>query len=359
MPLGRYIDRRGDPAGWAAELGVSREAVEVYLDCDVIDLNIQSFIWSRTFGYDLAKRHGPGLLGARYFRQVDLPRVREARLGGAIWSITTNPWRRRTARPAVFARNAAALKQVFAAVAEEFVIARTAADYRRARAEGKHAAFLGIQGGNAVDADGEALDLLGEASIVCVTLVHLSSSRVGSTSSPARGPDRGLSDFGRSYVERLNAERIFVDLSHVSRRGFFDAVSVHDKSQPLMVSHTGVSAVTASWRNVDDEQLRAVAETGGVIGVIFHGGYLGGSYWTGGSASAIVDHLEHIVNQVGEDHAALGSDWDGAIITPRDMRTCLELPRLVQLMLARGFSAERVRKIMGGNFLRALALLRG
>ena len=104
---------------------------------------------------------------------------------------------------------------------------------------------------------------------------------------------------------------------------------------------------------------RAVADTGGVVGVIFHGGYLEGAYFGGGSASSIVDHIEHVARTVGDEFVALGSDWDGLIATPRDMPTCLELPRLVQLMLERGFSAERVQRVLGGNFLRALRLLRG
>lgn len=352
------MDHRDNPAAWAEQLGVSTEAVELYLASDVVDLNIQSFIWPRVFGYDLRKRHGGGLLGARYYGQVDLPRVREAQLSGAIWSLTTNPWRGARSRRETFARNRRMLETTFADVDGDFALARSVDQYRQARRAGKHAVFIGIQGGNALDETG-ALDLLRDGSVVCVTLVHLSNSSLGSTSFPLRRHRRaGLSKRGADYVERLNALRVFVDLAHVNREGFFDAVAVHDRSQPLIVSHTGVAAVTPRWRNLDDQQLRAVAETGGTVGVIFHGGFLGGGYWSGGRAEAIVDHLAHIVECVGEDHASLGSDWDGAIITPRDMPTCLELPRLVQLMLDRGFSDERIRKILGGNFLRALSMLR-
>ena len=77
-----------------------------------------------------------------------------------------------------------------------------------------------------------------------------------------------------------------------------------------------------------------------------------------GRAASIVDHLEHVIRTIGEDHAALGSDWDGMVVTPRDMPTCLELPRLVELMLARRWSPVRIRKVLGGNVLRALDALR-
>ena len=94
------------------------------------------------------------------------------------------------------------------------------------------------------------------------------------------------------------------------------------------------------------------------MGVIFHGGYLGGGYWSGGNCGLIADHLTHIVRTIGDEHAALGSDWDGAIITPRDMPTCLELPRLVQALLDRGVQPAAIQKILGQNFLRAWRDLR-
>ena len=234
---------------------------------------------------------------------------------------------------------------------------RDAAGYRRAVSAGKHAAFLGIQGGNALDAPG-ALDAL-DSRIVRVTLVHLSTSSLGVTSSPLKlRCGGGLTDAGRSYVEALDAKRIFVDLAHIDRRGFFDAVVAHDRSLPLIVTHTGVSGVSPHWRNLDDEQLRAIADTGGTVGVMYQSSFLGEPFF-GGRARAIADHLVHIVKTVGDDHASLGSDWDGAIVPPRDMPTCLELPRIVQLLLDRKVSPESIQKILGGNFLRALGLLRG
>jgi membrane dipeptidase len=338
---------------------VSTEAVSLYLACDVIDLHIDSFIWTRVFGYDIRRRHGHGLLASRYFSQVDFPRVVEAHLTGALWSITTNPLRTAEGRAAAFGRNLHSLQSICAAAGEHVELVRDVPTYRAARARGKHAAFIAVQGGNALDRDDAALSVLEDGSIVAVTLVHLSSSGLGATSSPlTRGP-RGLTAHGHRYIERLNELRVFVDLAHISRQGFSEALQTHDSSQPLLVTHTGVCGVHKSWRNVDDQQLRAVADTGGVVGVIFHGGFLGSGYWDGGQAARIVDHLAHIVAVAGEDHAALGSDWDGAIITPRDMPTCLELPRLVQLMLERGFTDDLVRKILGGNFLRALGQLRG
>ena len=352
-----FEDHRRDPAGWARGLGVSREAIDLYLGSDVIDLHIDSFIWTRIAGYDLTRRHGHGLFSASFYSQVDLPRLREARVTGGIWVITTNPWRSAAGRARAFAKNLERLKSILAGCAGDVELVRTAPDYRRAVAAGKHAAFLGIQGGNALDRDGRALDAIENGDVVRVTLVHLTNSGLGATSAPF-GRNGGLSAAGHDYVKRLDALRVFVDLAHVSKRGFADAVLAHDRTLPLIVTHTGVEGVHPHWRNLDDGQIKAIADTGGTIGVMYQSTFLGDPLW-GGRAESIVRHLEHIVKVAGDDFASLGSDWDGAIVTPRDMKTCLELPRLVQIMLDRGWPEARIRKVLGGNFLRALELLRG
>jgi membrane dipeptidase len=350
-------DHRRDPDAWARALGISSEAVELYLASDVIDLHIDSFIWTRVLGYDLARRHGSGPFGARFSHQVDFPRALEARLSGATWVITTNPMRTAHGRSRVFFENLDRLHRIFGSVPDRFAVVRDVAEYRAARSADKHAAFVGIQGGNALGLDD--FDRLPDRSILRITLVHLSSSKLGATSAPLRlvGPER-LTEFGEAYVRRLNEKRILVDLAHIGRTAFFDALRVSDPSQPVIVTHTGVDGAHRHWRNLDDEQLRAVAARGGTVGIMYHLPYLGGSFFRGG-AELVVDHLEHVIRTIGDDHASLGSDWDGAIVTPRDMRTCLELPRLVELMLRRGFSHDTVQKILGRNFLRTVEAIRG
>jgi membrane dipeptidase len=277
-------------------------------------------------------------------------------MNGAIWVITTNPFKPAALRRRAFAKN---LRNLKALLAEDprIELVRTAAEHRAARARGKHAAFLGIQGGNALSRL-EDFDLITDDEIVRITLVHLSNSSLGGTSAPSPRPEgeRGLTSYGHDYVRRMNERKILVDLAHISRQGFFDAVAVHDRTQPLVVTHTGVDAVHPHWRNVTDEQLRAVADTGGTVGVMFQRSFLGSGDV---SAATVVDHIEHIVKTVGEDHASIGSDYDGAIIPPTDLATPYGLPRIVQVMLDRGFSDDAVRKILGGNFLRVVEAIRG
>jgi len=349
---------RSDPATLAKELSISLEAAQLYCASDVLDLHLEGLIWTRLFGYDHRRRHAGGLFGSRFYSHLDFPRVLEGGLTGGCWVITTNPFRSAKGRERVFFKNLARMTRIFERDSDHFRLVTDVAGYRQARAEGLHGVFLGVQGGNAFDHDLSSLERVPAGALLRVTLVHLSTSRLGSTSSPARvGADAGLTKLGHELVEQLDALRIFVDLAHISKKGFWDAVETHDASLPLIVTHTGVSGVNPHWRNLDDDQLRAIADSGGTIGVMYQSSFLGDAY-LGGKAERVVDHLEHIVNTVGEDHASLGSDWDGAILPPRDLRSPLELARLVQIMLDRGFSNECIQKILGLNVLAAIDRLR-
>ena len=349
----------------ARALEVSREAVEIYRASDVIDLHIDSFIWTRLFGYDLRRSHGSGLFGRHFYSHTDFPRALEAGLTGATWIITTNPAKPSRMRRNAFFDNYERIKALLAEAPEAMALVRSRAEYEAARSAGRHGAFLGIQGGNCLDHDLGDLDRIPGVGATCdilrITLVHLTSSTLGETNSPAgrylHPTVHGLTDLGREYVRRLNEKKIFVDLAHIGRRAFFDAVAVHDGSQPLIVTHTGVSGVHDMWRNINDEQIRAVADTGGTVGIMFQASFLGSGRSI--SARTVVDHIEHVIGVAGEDFVSLGTDYDGAISPPADLPTLFELPRVVQVMLDRGHSPERIGKVLGGNFLRALAELRG
>ena len=354
------LDHRDDPAAWARVLGVSREAIDLYLASDVIDLHVDSFIWQRLFGKNpLERQRGLPWLPGVAFGHADLPRLREAQIGGATWVMTTNPFREGRERVDTFLANIARVRALLASAPDEVALVTTAAEYRAARAKDLHAAFVGVQGGSAFDQDLGVLDRVPPGFLLRVTVMHLTGSDLGAPSSPLPGfATSGLGERGIELVRRLDEKRIFVDLAHASPRTFWDAVHAHDRTLPLIVTHTGVSGVYRHWRNLDDSQLRAVAATGGVVGVIYHSPYLGDPIWSG-RLETIVRHLEHVRRVLGDDHAALGSDWDGFIVTPRDMPTCLELPRLVDCMLRRGWRSDAVQKTLGGNFLRTLGEMRG
>ncbi len=346
-----------DPEQLAHRLGISREAASLFAESDVIDMHVDSFIWHRVFGYELGRDNGLGLLGGRFWGQADIPRVLAAGLTGAAWVITTNPLRSQKGRRDAFFRNLSLLSNVLGAQPEVEVVWNLAG-YRRARKAGKHAAFLAVQGGNALEHDLADFDLIPNDRLLRITLLHFTRSRIGAPALPrllARGAQR-LTRFGRDYVRRLNEKRIFVDLAHLAPASFFDVLDVHDRSQPLLVTHAGAAAVFPHFRNVSDHQIRCIADTGGLVGVMLQAGFLGKGIVT---ADTVAAHVAHIVKVAGEDHCGIGTDYDGAIVPPRDLATVAELPRLVDALLRKGLSDVAIKKLLGGNFLRALGQLRG
>ena len=133
-----------------------------------------------------------------------------------------------------------------------------------------------------------------------------------------------------------------------NRRGFLDACAV--ATRPPIVSHTGVLGAFDHWRNIDDAQLRAVADRGGVVGVIFCPRYVGGD-----GLEPVVQHMKHILDVVGEDAPALGSDWDGFIVPTRELCDPRGLPLLTDALLAAGIPERTIGKILRGNVMRVLA----
>jgi membrane dipeptidase len=311
-------------------------------------------VWTRLAGYDLTRRHGPGILQARLARQADLVRMREAGMAGAVFSVATNPLRPASRRTGTLLANLDRLRGMLASAAE---VVAGSASWRRARAGGRLGCFLAVQGGNAIGRLDDVARL--PEDLVRVTLLHLTDSSVGATSSPLglRRRRKGLTGFGRDMIRALEERAILVDLAHVSRAGFWDALDAHDRGRPVIVSHTGLCGVHPLWRNLEDDQVRAVADSGGVVGVMYHRGFLGRPARSVG-AEAVVRHLEHAIAVGGEEVAALGSDWDGTIVTPRDMPTVSELPVLVEHMIRRGWRAERVARVLGGNWLRVVEAVR-
>ncbi len=338
----------------AREALVSREAIELAWRSEIVDLHVESFIPARLYHYDLLKKHSYRFpLMGYLFGHLDVPRALGGGLTGAMWSISTNITRSRGVRTDVFAENVENLRATLQK-SPDIEVVKTHADYVAARSRGKHAALLAVQGGNAFES--RAFENPGGL-ITRVTVVHLSNSVFGATSSPARGGgDPGLTERGRDFVRWLDSERIFVDLAHASPRAFWDAVEVHDRSKPLIVTHTGIREVLPMWRNIDAKQVKAVADTGGVVAIIFHHGFLGRRVPTG---RVVLDHVEAAIAAGGEECVALGSDYDGFIVPPADLRDGgVGFYRLVDYMLERGWSETRIRNVLGDNFVRSFARLR-
>lgn len=326
---------------------------------DRLDLHVDTFIWQRLFGGGLKRRgHAnpsfPWLAG-----HSDLERLEAAGYHGACWVITTWPFASGNSRVEALISNVGQLRAELTRAGATPV--RTLDEYQAARTRGEHAAFLAVQGGNAFGDDRasaeRALAAPHVADLVRVTLVHLTRSAIGSSSTPLVGAPfqgtGGLTPFGRELVELLDDRGILVDLAHANAATFWDALTVLPRHRPVLVSHTGVSAVHRHFRNLDDKQLRAVADRDGVVGILFHGPYLGAR-----TVDAVATHVQHALRTIGARHVALGSDWDGATFPPRELASPAGLPCLLHALAARGVSEDELRTIQGASFLRLVAAAR-
>ena len=324
------------------------EARALHDEICVLDLHADTAKLMDKLGYDLAVRHErvlPRLINA--FGHVDLPRLREGGVAGQFFSFWTAPTPERGCTRSVV-KQLDALDVAMWKHPDDLTWTRTGADVRAAKAAGKISALGGIEGGQALEGAIEPIEAFSRRGVRYLGLLHFSKNAIGR---PAKGrgadPAEGLTAFGRDVVRECERCGVIVDLAHINRRGYFDALEL--ATQPPMVSHTGVLGVHEHWRNIDDEQIRAVANKGGCVGIIFSRRYLGSA-----SIDAVVDHLLHVIDVAGEDVPALGSDFDGFVVPPEGLEDVAAMPNLTVALSRRGIPTRVLEKILGGNVLRVL-----
>lgn len=243
---------------------------------------------------------------------------------------------------------AARLADLAARAPDRVALVRSAADLRRvlaARERGPErpvAALLGLEGAHALEGDLANLDRLDAAGFRMIGLHHFFDNRLGGSLHGESGA--GLSPFGRQVVEGLEARRILVDLAHSSPRVVEDVLEL--ATRPVVVSHTGVHQVCPSPRNLPDALMQRIAAAGGLVAI---------GFWEGAvcdvSPEGVARALRAAIDLLGEDHVALGSDFDGGTTTSFDAS---ELAVLTQAMTDADFSAREIEKVMGGNTVRFL-----
>jgi membrane dipeptidase len=323
------------------------EARALHAECCVLDLHADTAKLMDKLGYDLAVRHERAMpRPVNLIGHVDLPRLREGGVAGQFFSFWTAPYPERGCARSV----ADQLDAIDAAIArhpDELRWTRTGAEVRAAKAAGQIAALGGIEGGQALEGALDAIEGFSRRGVRYLGLLHFSANAIGRPAKGRGATDDGLTGFGRDVVRECERCGVIVDLAHINRRGYFDALEL--ATLPPMVSHTGVLGVHAHWRNIDDEQLRAVADKGGCVGVIFARRYLGSA-----SIDAVVDHLLHIIDVAGDDVPALGSDFDGFVVPPEGLEDIAGLPNLTVALSRRGVAPRVLEKILGGNVVRVL-----
>jgi membrane dipeptidase len=276
------------------------------------------------------------------------------------------------------------------------VLARNFREVKKGIRQRKLVALIGVEGGHMIEDDLGKLQSLYELDMRYMTLTwnnstSWASSALDETSSAVNA---GLNDFGKQVVRKMNELGIIVDLSHTGERTFYDALAVTTK--PVILSHSSVWSICPVFRNVKDEQIKALAKNGGVICINFYSGFISKDYdaratyliehkrkrfqdsllalnpdstamrtaWRQyfrgelkkiqPTLEQLVDHIDYVVKLVGDDYVGLGSDFDGVSALPQGMDDVSSYPRITEELFRRGYSKKSIRKILGGNVLRVM-----
>ncbi len=262
----------------------------------------------------------------------------------------------------------------------------------------KLAAMIGVEGGHMIESDLSKLDSLYKRGARYMTLTWNNStpwatSAMEETHDSLMHQKKGLNEFGKQVVRRMNELGMLVDLSHVGEQTFWDAINT--TSKPILVSHSCVYKLCPAFRNLKDEQILAVGKNGGVIHINFYSGFLDSNYARKSTAfqnihrserdsimklhhvtgfassfidekykseieamrapfSLVLDHLDYIVRLIGVDHVGLGSDFDGINSTPQQLDDVTNYPLITKGLIERGYSKKDIKKILGGNFIRLM-----
>ncbi len=352
---------------------------------DTHDDTPQRLLFDKTFNIGMRNKDG----------HVDIPRMREGGLDALFFSIWVPS--QITGPPAV-KRALDLIDSVREAVRthpNDLMLANTAADIRRAAAEHKIAALMGMEGGHIIDDDLAVLRVYAALGVRYLTLTHFLNNNWAdsSTDKPAHN---GLTAFGKDVVRELNRLGVIVDVSHVSDKTFYDVLEV--TKAPVMASHSSSRAISNHPRNMTDDMMRALAKNGGVVMINYAAAFLSEEFRVasekksgnivaamsamskkcGGNEACtimenerieheammkgelpkamwdkIVEHIDHAVKVAGVDHVGLGSDFDGATM-PIGMEDVSKLPRITDALLKKGYSEPDIEKILGGNILRVM-----
>jgi len=242
----------------------------------------------------------------------------------------------------------------------DFVLATTAAEIEAAHKRGKFAVSMGIEGGHAIE---DSLRLLRDyyaLGIRYMTLTHSNTNNwadsSGDMTKAGVAHHNGLTDFGKDVVREMNRLGMMVDISHVADKTFWDAMEV--SKAPVFASHSSARALANVPRNMTDEMIVALAKKGGVVQVNFNCGFLVAGAGEPGKPRAklsdVVAHIDHIKQIAGVGAVGIGSDFDGVECTPEGLDDVSKYPNLTRALLEKGYSAEDIRKIYGGNLLRVM-----
>jgi membrane dipeptidase len=283
--------------------------------------------------------------------EVDIPRLKKGGVDVEVFAIWPNPKLLTRGTYGTFVLAAIdSLMRVCHDESASISLTLSPDDLLRAVTSGKIAALIGVEGGHALEGRMDMLDTFYTKGVRVLTITWNITNEIGDAQLDNHKPHNGLSAFGVEVIKRMNKLGMIIDVSHADERTLDDILQ--QSSVPIIASHSNARGLSGHKRNLTDEQIRAIAEKGGVIGVMFWSPALKSS---GGDATItdVLDHIDYIVRLVGVDHVAIGSDFDGLLRNPpKGLEDATQFSNLTNGLLERGYALDDVQKIMGENFLR-------
>ncbi len=378
----------------AQDAPVSAKAKAIHDSAIVVDTHADTPQRFLDEGFDIGSTD-PNDIG-----HISLDKARAGNLGAEFFSIWVEP---KTNQGHYAQHTMDLIDSVYQQAArhpDRMMMAFSVEDIERAHEQKKLAALMGIEGGHSIEND---IHLLRDYYRLGVRYMTLSWSNTnewadssGDINDASVQHHDGLTDFGKQVVLEMNRLGMLVDISHVADKTFWDTIAT--TKAPVIASHSSARALTNHPRNMTDDMLRAVAKNGGVVQVNFFNAFIDEDYRKADEAKmnerkaavddyiakqraagktvtyldsdrierewaakiprpplkSLIDHIDHVAKVAGIDHVGLGSDFDGVSgATPQGLNSAADLPKITQALLDRGYSAEDIHKILGGNTLRA------
>jgi membrane dipeptidase len=362
---------------------VKEDYLPLHYDAIVVDTH-NDFIWKvYDKGYELGIRNKNS--------QSDIPKFRDGGVDIQFFAVWI-PMKEVKSSLEFTKKQIAKLKEIEKENADDFEIAYTYDDIRRIVNAKKLCGLIGVEGGTAVENDAENINTLYDLGVRYISITWNNSNSIASSANDENsGKKGGLTDFGKTVIKKMDDAGMLIDVSHLGEKSFWDIAAL--SKNPIIASHSNCYTINPHYRNLTDDQIKAIAKSGGVVMVNFHNDftvenakpkaknvydfykdeidslvlefpndpvklfqaklqYLDRAGESDITADAIIAHIDYIKNLVGVDYVGIGADLDGGITLPYDLYDVSCLPRLTQKMAEKGYSEIEIRKILGLNFLR-------
>ncbi len=350
-------------------------------------------------GYDISQRHDT--------YHIDIPRLKQGGVGLQVFACSLNPFVKDDRPVDTIDAQLDVLHSEIEKNADSLDICHNSAEVRKTIDEGRIAVVAALEGGEPLENDPARVRYFYDRGIRLITIAHQRPPGWCTTWNEPGEETDGLTDLGYQMIEEMNHRGIIVDLSHSSRNTFRKVIEA--SRAPVVASHSCADSLSPTERNLTDEQIKAIAETGGVIGVSFINFLLtpdfnqpDRKFWENHavegeelkslfvsaipeeekekkwaehddlflqqakiladvmpSVKTVVEHIDYISNLAGYEHIAIGSDFDGAFPMPHGLEDCSRMPNLIEQLSRRDYSDGDIEKIMGSNFLRVMTEICG